>query len=507
MDESHFDEQATTFKELGASDWLVSTLKELGITRPTKVQAGTIPAVLSHKNVVGASQTGTGKTAAFALPLLQELSSDPYGIFAIVLTPTRELAMQIADQIRVFGAKMRARVAVVVGKTNWVRQLEELDSRPHFVVATPGRLAAHVRGGVGVISRTDGRKRLHLSHCRALVLDEADRLLTGTFGDDLRTIVDALPPAKHRSTLLFSATMSDEAEQKLAALSSGEPERFFRFEASGREMETVAALDQRYMFMPFDVKHCYLVHLLQSEQFARKSVIVFTATTYTAAKLHVMLHQLGIDSAALHSRMTQGGRFNALARFRSSRTRIFITTDVGSRGLDIPHVQLVVNYDLPADPRDYVHRVGRTARAGRSGMAISLVTQYDVDRVHAIETAIDRRLELFEHDEREALRLLQETSAAERIAAIHVDESGQFDDVVQKRVERNRFHDERRRVQKSKASKQASSSSSSSLTSDDGKAKRDKGSSTTPKPKAKARQRDDNIVQDTHTKRKRRRRT
>ena len=206
MEEEDFHPEHRTLKSLGLDEWIVSACKSLGITRPTKVQGGCIPSLLKGLNVLGSSPTGTGKTAAFALPMLQKLSADVYAVFAIVLTPTRELASQLAEQFAAFGAPLHLRVATLVGKADWLRQGLELSAKPHIIIATPGRLAAHISSGCS---------DLPLKHLSFLVMDEADRLLmpSGNFGPDLQVILNAIPPPQRRQTLLFSATISESYVQ------------------------------------------------------------------------------------------------------------------------------------------------------------------------------------------------------------------------------------------------------------------------------------------------------
>lgn len=365
---------------------------------------------LQGSDVIASAKTGSGKTAAFALPILQSLSRDPYGIYALVLTPTRELAFQIAEQFRALGAGMNLRQAVIVGGMDMMKQAAELARRPHVVVATPGRLVDHL---------TRAGSKIYLDRLKFLVLDEADRLLETTFAEDLETILANVP--KSRQTLLFSATMTPEiSEAQSHSQSSGK--KLFTHHAADR-YDTVDKLDQRFLIVPSAIRETYLYFLLSTEC-AGKSAIVFVSKSETCEKLRVMLRELGLASVALHAQMTQAERLSALAKFKSGVQKVLITTDVGARGLDVPEVEVVLNYDLAADATDYVHRVGRTARAGRGGRAIAMVTEHDVALLLNVEKKIGRKLSALEVAEKEVLDLLEKVSVAKRVAGLELMDRG-----------------------------------------------------------------------------------
>ncbi|EDO43011.1 predicted protein [Nematostella vectensis] len=405
------DGTTCSFAGLGLNKWLVSQCVAMGIKKPTEIQLNCVPPILQGRDCIGCAKTGSGKTAAFALPILQKLCDDPYGIFAVVLTPTRELAFQIADQFKVLGRPIGLKEAVIVGGLDMMKQALSLANKPHVVIATPGRLADHIKS-------TD---TLNLKKIQFLVLDEADRLLDPSFGDDLKVIFDAVP--EKRQTLLFSATLTDTMGE-LQKMSGSQP---FSYEVQS-DIATVAELDQRYLLTPAHVRDCYLVHLLR-ENDDNQSVIVFTHTCKNCQVLVSMFHKLGLTCVGLHSLLSQGERLAALARFKSGTIKILVATDVASRGLDIPQVELVVNSNIPADPKDYIHRVGRTARAGRGGMAISMVTQYDIDRVKKIEEKINTKLTEYTTSEKEVLTLLKAVLVARREAELRVRDS----DILEKR--------------------------------------------------------------------------
>uniref|UniRef100_A0AAY5ERP8 Probable ATP-dependent RNA helicase DDX49 n=1 Tax=Electrophorus electricus TaxID=8005 RepID=A0AAY5ERP8_ELEEL len=405
-----------TFASLGLSEWLMEQCKQMGIARPTQVQENCIPAILEGRDCMGCAKTGSGKTAAFVLPVLQKLAEDPYGIFCLVLTPTRlELAYQIAEQFRVLGKPLGLKDCIIVGGMDMVAQALELSKKPHIVVATPGRLADHIRS-----SDTFNMKRI-----RFLILDEADRLLEQgctDFTKDLEVILGVVP-AK-RQTLLFSATLTDTL-QELKSIAMNKP--FFWENKS--DVRTVEELDQRYLLAPEKVKDAYLVHLIQKFQDEHDdwSIIIFTNTCKNCQILTMMLREFRFPAISLHSMMKQRQRFANLAKFKSNIFKVLIATDVAARGLDIPTVQVVINHNTPGLPKIYIHRVGRTARAGRRGVSITLVTQYDIHLVNAIEEQIQAKLKEYPVEEKEVLKILTQVNVTRRQCEIKL-ESTDFDE-------------------------------------------------------------------------------
>mmetsp|Transcript_7561 Transcript_7561/g.10223 ORF Transcript_7561/g.10223 Transcript_7561/m.10223 type:complete len:540 (-) Transcript_7561:126-1745(-) len=411
-----------TFNELGLTEWLVGNCKSLGMSRPTPVQCHCVPQVLKGLDVMGTAETGSGKTAAFALPILQALAEDPYGIFALVLTPTRELASQIVDQFRALGSGLTLKEQVVIGGVDMTEQARMLCKRPHVVVATPGRLLAHFESDPRVVKA--------MGKLRFLVLDEADRLLDKCFEAELRVLLQSLP--KSRQTLLFSATLTSSIKQ-LQTLSMKHAYHFLEYDG----VRTVQSeqLKQEYVFIPAKVKEVYLAHILDNmeERWGVRSAIIFVATCHACQRLSTMMAELGVPHSALHAAKNQLQRNAALDSFRGSMTHILVATDVAARGLDIPSVDLVVNYDLPRVARDYVHRAGRTARAGRSGRCLAFVTQYDVDQLHRIEEVTERPLEECKLDEKEVLKKMTEVFKAKRSATMKMSEIGGFDEKLEAR--------------------------------------------------------------------------
>ncbi|EKX49893.1 hypothetical protein GUITHDRAFT_159399 [Guillardia theta CCMP2712] len=402
------------FSSLGIENWLVAACNAVGLKRPTDVQWNCIPPALAGRNILASAETGSGKTAAFALPIIQQLSKDPYGVFAVVLTPTRELAFQIQDQFVALGSRIQLRNCVVVGGLDMMKQAVELCKRPHVVIATPGRLSDHINSSSGV--------KEALARTRVVVLDEADRLLEDCFETELANILDALP--KNRSTYLFSATITASIEE-LKHL--GAMKNCFEYEADNPKT-TVRTVREMYLHMPKMVKDVYLVHLVRNSE--AKAMIIFVGRKTTCVFVQLLLEDIPCSCLVVLLNSRQNRRLAALDRFKGGRCRILVATDVASRGLDIPKVDLVINYDIPNDAKDYIHRVGRTARAGRTGTAVSLVTQYDVELVHNIEAETEKKLEDFGLKEEEVLESMSEVMKAKRLARVQMlelDSEGQDD--------------------------------------------------------------------------------
>ncbi|CAN0841469.1 DEAD-box ATP-dependent RNA helicase 36, partial [Linum grandiflorum] len=409
---------ATTFADLGLSDWAIQTCKELGMKRPTPVQSHCIPKILAGRDVLGLAQTGSGKTAAFALPILHRLAEDPYGVAALVITPTRELAFQLAEQFRALGSSLQLRCTVVVGGMDMLTQSQLLMGRPHVVIATPGRIK--------VLMEDDPDIAAVFSKAKFLVLDEADRLLDAGFETELRTVFRCLP--KNRQTLLFSATMTSDLETLLEVSAN----KAYFYEAY-EGFKTVDTLKQQYVFIPKNVKEVYLSYILsRMEEMGIRSAMIFVSTCRSCQLLSSLLEVLGQKAAALHSYNSQSLRLSALHEFKAEKVPVLIATDVASRGLDIQTVDLVINFDLPRYPRDYVHRVGRTARAGRGGLAISFVTENDVHLVHKIEDVVGKKLEEFQCKEKEVLTEITKVYKAKRVATMKMMDDG-IDEKVKER--------------------------------------------------------------------------
>ncbi|KAL6737134.1 hypothetical protein Aduo_010804 [Ancylostoma duodenale] len=402
-DHEEENEQPKTFKELGVCEPLCEACERLDWKVPSKIQAAALPHALGGRDVIGLAETGSGKTGAFALPILQSLLETPQKLFALVLTPTRELAFQIAQQFEALGAGIGLMVAVIVGGVDMTTQALALAKRPHIIVATPGRLVDHL----------ENTKGFNLRALKYLVMDEADRILNMDFEVELDKILRVIP--KERRTYLFSATMT----KKVAKLERASLKDPARVEVSTK-YKTVDKLKQHYLFIPFKYKEAYLVYLLN--ELAGNTAIVFCATCNSAMQTAMLLRQLGMQAVPLHGQMGQEKRLGALNKFKSKVKDILVCTDVASRGLDIPHVDLVVNYDVPSQSKDYIHRVGRTARAGRAGLAVTFVTQYDVEVYQKIEAHIGKKLTEYPCVEKDVMLLVERTQEASEMAVKELKE-------------------------------------------------------------------------------------
>lgn len=322
----------------------------------------------------------------------------PQPFFGLVMAPTRELAYQISHAFEALGALISLKSAVIVGGMDMVSQAIAIGRKPHIVVATPGRLLDH-------LENTKGFSLRGLKH---LVMDEADRLLDLDFGPILDKILKVLP--RERRTYLFSATMTSKVES-LQRASLSNP---LRISISTNKYQTVSTLIQSYVFFPHKEKDLYLVHLLN--EFAGQSAIIFTRTVNESQRLALFLRAVGFGAIPLHGQLSQSARLGALGKFRSRSRDILVATDIAARGLDIPSVDIVLNFDLPPDSKTYIHRVGRTARAGKSGQALSLVTQYDVENWQRIELALGKELPELEVRKDELVVWAEGVNEAQRMA-------------------------------------------------------------------------------------------
>jgi ATP-dependent RNA helicase RhlE len=347
-----------SFDSLGLSAELLRAIHEQGYSKPTPIQLQAIPVILNGQDILAGAQTGTGKTAGFTLPLLQRLAENPVSnsrrpIRALVLTPTRELAAQVGESVKNYSRHLPLKSTVIFGGVKINPQIDKLRKGIDVLVATPGRLLDHVN-----------QNTIDLSKLEILVLDEADRMLDMGFIHDIRRVMKLLP--RQRQTLLFSATFSDEIK-KLANSLLNAP---VLIEVAKRNT-TAAQIEQVVHPVDRERKRELLSHLIGSENW--RQVLVFTRTKHGANRLAEQLGKDGISAAAIHGNKSQGARTRALTDFKSGRVRALVATDIAARGLDIDQLPHVVNYDLPNVAEDYVHRIGRTGRAGNDGVAISLV--------------------------------------------------------------------------------------------------------------------------------------
>ena len=364
-----------SFELLGLKPELLRAVAEKGYTTPSPIQSQAIPAVLSGRDLIAGAQTGTGKTAAFILPILQHLTASPSTTRsprALVLTPTRELAAQVAESARDYGKYVRVRTAVVFGGVSINPQIDTLRSGCDLLIATPGRLLDLCE-----------QRALDLREVRHFVLDEADRMLDMGFIHAIRRVLKLLPA--QRQNLMFSATYSNEIRELT--------QRFLRdpvtVEVAPRNA-TAERVEQAVYRVSKEHKRHLLAHLIESGNWHQ--VLVFTRTKHGANRLAQQLEGSGIRSAAIHGNKSQGARVRALADFKENRVTALVATEVAARGLDIKELPHVVNYELPNVPEDYVHRIGRTARAGGTGSAVSLVSPDEAPLLKDIERLLRRSL-------------------------------------------------------------------------------------------------------------------
>jgi ATP-dependent RNA helicase DeaD len=364
---------ATSFAELGLAPALLAAVAEVGYETPTPIQARTIPALLAGRDVIGQAQTGTGKTAAFALPILQTLDLGAARVQALVLTPTRELALQVAEAMHTYGKGVgRVRVLPVYGGQSMEQQVRRLRGGTHVVVGTPGRIMDHLRRGT-----------LDVDAVRMVVLDEADEMLRMGFLEDVEWILGRLPAG--RQVALFSATMPPEI-RRIAGRYLREPETV----QVERQTVTVPTVEQRYLNVSERQKLDALTRVLEVE--APEAALVFVRTKTGAADLRERLDARGYAAEALHGDLTQQQREAVVRGLRAGQIEVVIATDVAARGLDVERISHVVNYDVPHDAESYVHRIGRTARAGRAGTAILFVTPRETRLLRTIERFTGQRL-------------------------------------------------------------------------------------------------------------------
>jgi len=366
-----------SFQSLGLRAELLRAISEEGYDQPTPVQLQAIPVILQGRDVLAAAQTGTGKTAGFTLPILERLCGDqrprtPRPVRVLILTPTRELAAQVADSVATYGRFLPVTSAVVFGGVNINPQIQALRRGVDILIATPGRLLDHV-----------SQRTVDLRHVETLVLDEADRMLDMGFIRDIRRIIGLLPAA--RQNLLFSATFSDDIRK----LADGILKNPARIEVARRNA-TAEGIEQVVHLVEKSRKRELLSWLIGSGNW--RQVLVFTRTKHGANRLAEQLQHDGLATAPIHGNKSQGARTRALADFKSGKVRVLVATDIAARGLDIDLLPHVVNYELPAVPEDYVHRIGRTGRAGSEGTATSLVCQDELDELRAIERLLKHEI-------------------------------------------------------------------------------------------------------------------
>lgn len=386
------------FEELGVSDHILNALKIMGFEEATPIQESTIPLLMQGRDVIGQAQTGTGKTAAFGIPMVEKLSTTEKAVQALVVAPTRELAVQVAEELNRIGQSKGIRALPIYGGQEISRQIRSLKAYPHVVVGTPGRLMDHMR-----------RKTLRLDEIKMVVLDEADEMLNMGFIEDIETILSEVPT--DRQTLLFSATMPGPIQ----ALGRKFMQNAELIRIQAKEM-TVELTDQTYVEVLERKKFDILCNLLDIH--SPDLAIVFGRTKKRVDEVFEALQKRGYSAEALHGDLTQTRRDQVMRRFKQNRVDILVATDVASRGLDISGVTHVYNFDVPQDPESYVHRVGRTGRAGKTGEAITFVTSREMDHLRVIEASIKKKIQRKQAPTLMDALVGQQRSAVERMLEI-----------------------------------------------------------------------------------------
>ncbi|MCW8407714.1 DEAD/DEAH box helicase [Legionella sp. PATHC035] len=387
-----------SFKSLGLIDPLLQSIDELGYKEPSPIQTQAIPQILAGKDVLASAQTGTGKTASFVLPLLQKLSSQPRAksnrTRILILTPTRELASQVHESILQYGRYLSLRSTVVFGGVKINPQMMKLRSGVELLVATPGRLLD-----------LHQQRAIQFDQIDTLVLDEADRMLDMGFIHDMKRIINWLP--KNRQNLMFSATFSDEIRNLVKTILNHPVE----IDVTPRNT-TVVKIKQTVHPVDKSQKAALLSHLIHKNKWGQ--TLVFSKTKHGANKLVKQLADAQIHAAAIHGNKSQSQRTKTLAEFKSGELHILVATDIAARGIDIDQLPCVVNFDLPQVAEDYVHRIGRTGRAGASGLAISLVSADEVNQLHAIEKLIQHKLNRIEIEDFEPKHNVPQTNPSSK---------------------------------------------------------------------------------------------
>ncbi|UKJ90307.2 ATP-dependent RNA helicase [Theileria orientalis] len=471
-----------SFESLGVPNWLIEISDSLQIKKPTRIQQMCLPSAFAGKNLIGCSETGSGKTICFCWPILVAFAKNPYGVFSLILTPTRELALQISDQFRVFGANLNVNILPCVGGFDIIKQSTEMERRPHVVVATPGRLAYQV-------SIPERNLAKIFANVKYLVLDECDRLLDKNFEENLGVILKCVPSSSEgRITFMFSATITPSIQYLTTSLSAkkevggssckdesnanedGDSEgeakysSFELFDATESNCQRLQNnIQHEYIFLPQHVHMTYLVHvlnklydidtstdstfgngangkpnhkkndtnskgtkkinLINGASSADKKGIIFVSTKKRCDLVYLTLEQLKFKVTSINSNMKQIKRNDNLSKFRSGHSNILVATDLVSRGIDVPEVEFIINLDFPSTVFDYIHRIGRTGRAGRSGIAISFIDEYDRDKVKNVESSTNIRLEKYQINDMEAVKLLNKVTVATQRAYLFLQQN------------------------------------------------------------------------------------
>ena len=385
----------TKFEELGISPETLKSLKRMGFEEATPIQTETIPMGLAKKDLIGQAQTGTGKTTAFGVPLIDQIDYSKDIIQGIIIAPTRELAIQVSEELYKIGYGKRARVLAIFGGQDINRQIRALKRPPHIIVGTPGRLLDHIN-----------RKTMRLDHVQTVVLDEADEMLNMGFIEDIESILAQIP--NERQTLLFSATMPKPI-QRIAERFMKEPEII---RVKTKEV-TVSSIEQFYIEVQEKSKFDVLTRLLDIQ--APELSIIFGRTKRRVDELSEALNLRGYNAEGIHGDLSQAKRMSVLRKFKEGAIDVLVATDVAARGLDISGVTHVYNFDIPQDPESYVHRIGRTGRAGKTGVAMTFITPREKSYLHVVERTTKKKMERMEPPTLDEALEGQQKAAIEKI--------------------------------------------------------------------------------------------
>ena len=406
-----------TFKEIGLGSQVMRATINMGFEEMTPIQEMAIPVALSGRDIIGQALTGTGKTTAFGIPMIEKIEPTDH-IQGLVVTPTRELAVQVAAELNRLGMFKGVRSLPIYGGEDINRQIRALKSRPRIIVGTPGRLMDHMR-----------RRTIHLSYVRFVVLDEADEMLNMGFIDDINTILSAIPEA--RQTMLFSATMPKQI-QELALKFMHNPE----FISIKSKEATVPNTEQHYYEVQEKQKFDVLCRLLDIQ--SPDAAIVFGRTKRRVDELYEALHKRGYSAEGIHGDLTQARRDSVMRKFRSGLTKILVATDVAARGLDISGITHIYNFDIPQDPESYIHRIGRTGRLGKPGLAITFVTPRELGHLRFIEQIIKRKIDSRKNPTfNEAIKGQQQLSVEKLILTLATEDTNAYEEIAKKLLKEN----------------------------------------------------------------------
>ena len=403
-----------SFDDMKLEKWIKKVIAYLSYKNPTIVQKYIIPEILNDKSVIAISKTGTGKTASFCLPILSELSKDPYGLYSIILEPTRELVIQVEEKLKLFSTGFNLRMCSIIGGEDYTTQLKELDKIPHIIIATPGRLVTFLENNYIKL----------VQNLKYFVLDEFDQLLNDTIRPDIEKIIKFLP--EDRKTLFFSATIvqtKNELKKYLGKNDTGELYYFNNNEDINDEKEIKddeeqkninnnsipmkiknkinEDVDLKYILVPQKLKEHYLLYLLRNK-YKETNCLIFVNHVKQCDFLYNLCKLFELKVSHLHSKMTQRNRREDLQKFKGSISKFLISTDLASRGLDIKQCDLVINFDMPHTSQTFIHRAGRTGRIGNKGLCISFVSQHDIELLNGIESELDadfKEIEDIDQDE------------------------------------------------------------------------------------------------------------